>query len=144
MLQDTIFGSTWPSVYWRPDLQHRLLVLAGTAILEIDATLLTVSPLGECRVWCKHFGQTHVRNRCSPVSDFAAANVGNMELSWSTERQLYGTSALQIFLLPDSCHPCVPACGRHTTTTMKLFNPVSGHWRLNHVGSRMAAIGRIF
>ena len=49
MLQDTIFGSTWPSVYWRPDLQHRLLVLAGTAILEIDATLLTVSPLGECR-----------------------------------------------------------------------------------------------
>jgi hypothetical protein len=38
--------------------------------------------------------------RCSPVSDFAAANVGNMDLSWSTDSQLYGTSELQIFLLP--------------------------------------------
>jgi hypothetical protein len=38
--------------------------LAGTAILEIDALLLTVRPPGECRVWSKHFGLTYVRNRC--------------------------------------------------------------------------------
>jgi len=42
--------------------------LAGKAILEIDATLLTVRPPSECRVWSKHFGQTYVRNRCSADS----------------------------------------------------------------------------
>jgi len=39
--------------------------MAGAAIVEIDATLLTVRLPGECRVWSKHFGQTYVRNRCT-------------------------------------------------------------------------------
>jgi len=38
--------------------------MAGTAILEIDATLLTVRPPGEGRVWSKHFRQTYVGIRC--------------------------------------------------------------------------------
>jgi hypothetical protein len=52
--------------------KHRTLTndrnwsLTGTAILEIDATLLTVMPQNECRVWSKHLGKTYVRNRCNP------------------------------------------------------------------------------
>ena len=39
--------------------------MAGTASLEIDATLLTIRPLDECQVWSKYFGETKVSSRCT-------------------------------------------------------------------------------
>jgi len=48
-----------------------------------------------------------------------------MDLSWSTERQLYGASALQIFLLPESCHPWAPASGREESAT--ISSPMTGY-----------------
>ncbi len=49
--------------------KHPLLVDGGFNDLEINATLLTVGLLGECRVWIKHFEQIYVRNRCTGEID---------------------------------------------------------------------------
>jgi len=56
-------------------------------------------------------------------------NVSNVDRTPPIEGQLYGTSAVKIFLLPESSHPGAPAYGRHEMTTLKVCYLVSGHWR---------------
>ena len=52
------------------------------------------------------------RSRCSAGPGFSATSVSNTAGMPAIERQLYGTSTVKIFLLPESCHPGAPAPGR--------------------------------
>ena len=52
------------------------------------------------------------RTRCRHVSELPVANVNNVVEMPPIERQLYGTSAAKIFLVPESGHPWAPAVGR--------------------------------
>jgi hypothetical protein len=46
-------------------------------------------------------------------------NVSNVDRTPPIEWQLYGTSALQIFMLPGSCHPWAAAIGREEPLVAK-------------------------
>ena len=67
--------------------------MAGTEILEIDATLLTVRPLGECRVWSEYLGQTYVRKRCTAELRFSPYLTYNFD--GRLRRKLAGSSRLE-------------------------------------------------
>jgi hypothetical protein len=49
-----------------------------------------------------HFQITEDSFRCTHDSGFPSADVGNADEAPPTERQLYGTSMVKIFLLPGS------------------------------------------